>query len=102
MFRSKTRKADDLKKAVCEALAQPEWLEFVTTDISGNVTLIIRADPENLATGESHRLTAESTARAVRGVNSVRAILTSERISATPAGINDGKKRYVLIDQKGR
>jgi ATP-binding protein involved in chromosome partitioning len=101
MFRTKTHSANNLKQAVTLALSTPEWLESVHIGERGEVTLIIHADPENLAQAESRRLLSESTVRAIEGVTSVNAVLTAERTPAIQAA-PDGKTRHVLNDTTRR
>ncbi|MEL7482069.1 MAG: hypothetical protein AAGJ29_10960, partial [Pseudomonadota bacterium] len=85
MFRSKAARIAALEAAVRDATGIGDWLEAVRVTDEGRVTLIIRADPGDLAASEDRRVGAESAARVVKGVTSAHALLTSERPPERPS-----------------
>ncbi len=61
------------------ALGAPEWLSGVRISDSGQVTLVIEADPSDMGRAETRRLEAESRVLSIDGVTDVKVVLTAER-----------------------
>ncbi len=84
MFRSKAARNAALETAIRKTVGADGWLEAVRIGEEGHVTLVLRADPDDLAAAETRRIEAEQAARTVRGVTGVSTVLTAER-AAPPA-----------------
>ncbi|MEL6257814.1 MAG: Mrp/NBP35 family ATP-binding protein [Pseudomonadota bacterium] len=93
MFKTGEKHRKVIGDAVRDALGAPDRLEAVTVSADGRATLVIQADPNDLAGSEQRRIEAEVAARKVKGVKDANAVLTAEKI----AGPAPGAKRV----QKG-
>ncbi|MEM9226019.1 MAG: P-loop NTPase, partial [Pseudomonadota bacterium] len=74
------------------ALGNPDWVSDVTLRADGEVTVILQADPDDLARSETRRIEVETRVMSMDGVTNVRAVLTAERapteaaVKTVPAG----------------
>ena len=86
MFRRKSHSPERLEKAVRQALGSPQWLQGIRVADGGRVTLVVEADPNDMAASETRRVEAEVRAMNVPGVTEARSVMTAESTpSASPA-----------------
>jgi ATP-binding protein involved in chromosome partitioning len=83
MFWDKKDRKTVTDATIRDALGAPDWLSGVRIAASGRITLVIEADPSDLAAAESLRVEAEALAMRIDGVNEVVSVLTAQ---ARPGG----------------
>ncbi|MEL7451917.1 MAG: Mrp/NBP35 family ATP-binding protein [Pseudomonadota bacterium] len=92
MFKPKAARLEALEAAVRSAIGHAEWIETVRVSEQGRATIILRADPDDLAASEARRMEAESAARSVKGIAEAHAALTAEREPAPATGTRRVRK----------
>lgn len=85
MFKPKAAKNTALEAAVRKALEGVEGLEMVQISAEGRASIILAANPGDLAGAEAVRMDVESRTRSVKGIESVNVALTAERAPGTQA-----------------
>lgn len=79
MFKPKAARISALEAAIRAALGDPDWVEMVRVTPDGKASLILRGDPNDMASAENLRMEVESKVRAIKGIYEVNAALTAER-----------------------
>lgn len=79
MFTPKAAKTLAMETAIKAALEGIDGLEMVRVSPDGKASIVLLADPENMAGAEAKRLDIESKTRAVKGIQAVNVALTAER-----------------------
>ncbi len=79
MFWDKKQRKPLSEATIRAALGDPDWLSGITIADDGRVTIVIEADPSDMARSETNRVESEIRIMAMTGVTQVNAVLTAEK-----------------------